>query len=99
MERVTIDGADQTNLYAGLTLHFTTTDFTTTNGGTVWPASGQWEFADETGKVVIRSDDIEITIQDIQVNQLVFAFHWPTTTFGPGRLSSIEGQHVFTFVR
>lgn len=97
MLNVTVDGVDQTSLYAGLTLTFTTTSYTTTEGGTVWPASGTWTFADETGTKVTRSDGLEITVIEISENSMKLSFTWAKTTLGTGRTSGLSGKHVFSF--
>lgn len=97
IESVTIDGVGNTDMYAGLTLTFTGTSYTAAHGGLVWPASGTWSFADETGKRMLRGDDLMINVREISATQLVLELQWTSTTFGPGRVSSISGEHVFTF--
>ena len=44
MQSVSVDGTDQTTVYAGLAATFTDTGFSSTRGGLVWPASGTWSF-------------------------------------------------------
>src|SRR3979490_1519167 len=46
MQTVTVDGVDKTSVYAGLTIKFTETGYSTSHGGAVWPSSGTWTFAD-----------------------------------------------------
>lgn len=99
IESVTVDGVDQTNMYAGLAVTFTTSGFTVTNGGVVWPATGAWTFPDETGKRILRGDDLLIEVREISDARLVLALNWTSTTLGPGRVSSLSGEHVFTFGR
>jgi len=99
MQSMTVDGIDKTASYAGLTLKFDNTHFTTTQGSPVWPASGLWTFAEDSGTIIVRDDDVEMTIQEINTDKLVLAFTWTETTLGPGRLSSTSGEHVFTFVK
>jgi hypothetical protein len=99
VQSVSIDGTDRTSSFTGLTVKFTDTQFTTTQGGLEWPASGIWTFVDDGGKVIVRGDGIEITIQEISDIKLVMNFNWSETTLGPGRLSSTSGGHVFTFVK
>jgi len=98
VQTVTVDGVDQTSLYSGLTLKFTDTQYMTTNSKVVWPASGVWTFADNTGKRIIRGDNVEISVQQIDTKGLALNFDWSTTTLG-GRLSSTKGKHTFTFVK
>jgi hypothetical protein len=96
---VMVDGVDRTNLFANFSLKFTDTNFSTTNGGPVWPASGTWSFVDETAMVIKRNDNVTVTIATISESSLVLALQWETTTFAGGRKSSVAGDHVFTFVK
>ena len=96
---VTVNSTDKTSLFTNMTLKFTATNYTTTNGGVVWPASGTWEFVDATAKEVRRNDDLEITIVEATDASLKLSLIWDTGTFGPGRVSSVAGNHVFSFVK
>jgi hypothetical protein len=62
---VQVDGTDQTALFTNMTLSFTATNYTTTKGGVVWPASGTWSFVDNTAKKIKRNDNVEVTIVEI----------------------------------
>jgi hypothetical protein len=98
MATVTVDGTDRTSVYTGLTLSFTDTDYTTTNGRAVWPASGTWVFADPTGKVITRNDGLQITVEEAVAGSLKLKLTWNKTTLG-GRAESVAGVHVFSFVK
>src|SRR6478609_5062753 len=74
MQTVTVDGTDETSMYTGLTLKFTDGHYSTTNGKVVWPASGVWIFADNTGKLITRGDGLEISVQQIDTDKLVLNF-------------------------
>jgi hypothetical protein len=97
LESLTIDGADQTALYEGLTVTFNDTHFTSTNGGPAWPASGIWTFSNENGDAIVRGDGIELNIYEINETRLVMDITWTMTTLGPGKSSSTSGEHRFTF--
>lgn len=97
VQTVRVDDTDQTTRYKNLTLTFTDANYSTTQGAPVWPASGGWTFTDETGKTILRSDDVIITIEAATTSTLVLRFDWDTTTIGAGRITSIRGEHVFTF--
>jgi len=99
LNTVTVDGNNQTSVYEGLTLSFTPNGYSTTNGGIVWPASGTWTFQNEAATMIKRSDDVDITIQELTLERMRLSFFWDTTTFKSGRSFSIEGQHVFTFTK
>jgi len=97
LQNVLVDGADKTSIYSGLTIQFTETTFTTTNGGVVWPSSGSWSFKDDSGTVINRSDGIEIKLVEVSTSKLVLQLTWTKSTIGPGRVSSLSGSHTFTF--
>jgi hypothetical protein len=94
---VMVDGTDKTTVYAGLTVKFTSTDFTSTNGGSLWPASEAWSFKNADAKVIVRADGLEITIDDSSTtSKLLLTLDWTKTTLG-GRVASVSGHHVFEF--
>lgn len=99
LQTVLVGGVDQTAVYTGLTLRFTDTNFTATNGRVVWPASGTWQFSDETGKIIQRNDGLLITIETATTNSLVLKLNWDETTLGSGRVASVEGAHTFNFTK
>jgi hypothetical protein len=99
IQTVTVNEMDQTNLFTGLTLSFTKTNYSTTNGGVVWPASGTWEFVDETAKTIVRNDGLQITINEVTNTSLKLALTWSTTTLGGGRTASVAGDHEFSFIK
>lgn len=99
VQSVTVDGVDQTSLFSGLVLSFTTSSFTTTSGNPVWPASGTWSFISEEAKKIQRNDGLEVTLNEISENKLVLSLVWSKTIFGPGRNSSMKGTHTFNFVK
>jgi hypothetical protein len=97
LQSVTVDNVDKTSTYAGLTLSFTATAFTATNGHAIWPASGSWQFSDDSGKNLLRGDQLPITIGDATTSaKLVLSLNWNKTTYGSGRVASVKGNHVFT---
>jgi hypothetical protein len=99
VQTVTVDLVDQTPVYAGLTLSFTETAYTTTQGGFVWPASGTWVFADNTGKTISRSDGLSITVVEVTPTQLALKFTWLKGTLSGGKSLSVAGVHLFTFIK
>ncbi len=96
---VTVDAVDQTILFTGLTIKFTSTGYTTTNGGVVWPASGTWSFTDEAGKIMKRNDNQEITITENTDTALKLTLTRAQGSIGPGRAESLAGVHVFNLVK
>ena len=99
LQSVSVNGVDRTSMYAGLTVTFSSTGYTTVNGGAVWPASGTWNFTDAFGSTIRRSDGVDISLIDITEDRLVLSLVWSKTTLGNGRTGSVAGQHEFTFTR
>ena len=97
MQSVTVDGADKTTLYKDLTLKFTASGFTSTNGGAIWPATGTWSFTTADATAVKRDDGLVVTLQEVTDTSLKLALTWTKTTLGSGRIESVSGQHVFSF--
>lgn len=93
----TVDGTDKTFLYDGLTITFTSSGYTATNGLPIWPASGTWSFKDSNAQTMIRNDGLEIEITEASETELKLTFTWFKTTYVSGRSESITGFHVFTF--
>ena len=96
LNSVQIDGV-YSSLYAGLTLKFTTTNYSTTNGGALWPASGTWTFEGDMGDKILRDDGLQITIESISASQLIIVFTWTKTTSSGGRTASLKGGHRMVF--
>jgi hypothetical protein len=93
-----VDENDETTLYNGLVITFTKTEFTASNGTPIWPASGTWEFTDNKAMTIIRGDGLVVEILEASKTTLTLSFTWNNSTFEPGRISSIGGDHEFTFV-
>jgi hypothetical protein len=98
VQSVKVDGIDKTSVFTGLTITFDESNFTTTHGGAVWPASGTWTFIADNGSKVKRDDGTEISV-DITETTLKLTFEWAETTLGSGRSSSVKGKNVFTLTQ
>ncbi len=98
LQSTTIDGI-ATNDFKNMTLMFTTSNYTTTNGGVVWPATGTWSFTSTAGKSFKRDDGVEVLIESITETSLTLSLQWSKTTLGTGRVGSTAGKHVFSFIR
>lgn len=96
MQTVMVGGVDKSSVYQDLTLKFTDTGFTSTNGEAVWPASGTWSFTDANATAIQRDDGLTVTLQEVTDTSLKLALTWNKTTLGPGRVASVSGQHVFS---
>jgi hypothetical protein len=91
MKNVTVDGVDKTSTYKDLTLTFTSNSFTSPNGGVIWPANGTFTFIDGNATGIKRSDNLEVQIQEATTSSLKLGLSWAKTTFGPGRIESLNG--------
>ena len=90
VQSVTVDGSDQTALYKDVQLTFTSTSFTTTNGGVIWPASGTWKFTDDTAHSIERDDKLVITLDEVadkrkRKHLTVVAIDRALPSAGPGK--------------
>lgn len=94
---VAVDGVDRSSVYPGLSISFTSTGFTTLNGGKIFPANGTWEFTSEEANAIERNDGLVIDIISISESQLKLGLTWASGTIGTGRVSSVGGDHVLTF--
>lgn len=96
LQSLTIDGVSDSKFFKGLTLTFTETGYTSTNGDPIWPATGTWEFTDgaTTARKIKRNDNVEVTIDEITATGVTFSIQWNKTTT-EGRASSIAGKHIF----
>jgi hypothetical protein len=97
LTKVTVDGVDQTSVYENLTLTFTNTAYTSTNGKVIWPTSGTWLFNNGQATEMKRNDGLEISIQNLTDTSLRLGLDWESTSIGTGRVLAIGGQHVFEF--
>ena len=94
---VLVDGIDRSSVYTGLNISFTSTGFTTINGGKIFPPSGSWEFTSDDANAIERNDGLVMDIISISETQLKLGLTWTNGTIGTGRVSSVSGDHVLTF--
>jgi hypothetical protein len=96
LQSLTIDGVSDSNFFKGLTISFTETGFSTTNGDPIWPATGTWSYTDgtTTARKIKRNDNVEVAIDEITATGLTLSIQWDKTTTG-GRTNSIAGKHIF----
>jgi len=98
LQTATVDGVDKTAVYQGLAVTFTSGNYSSTNGGGLWPASGSWSFNSTDGTSVKRDDGLIMTV-DVNDSTLKLSFTWSKNTFGGGRISGVSGQHTLLFGR
>lgn len=97
LNKLTVDGTDQTTLYSDLSITVTAGTYTAQNGEPIWPAAGTWRLTDAT--TINRDNDFSIKIESITETTLTLSLEWQDTTIGQGRVASIAGEHLFEFVK
>ena len=97
MTKVTVDGVDQTSVYKDLTLTFTNTNYSSTNGKVIWPASGSWLFDNDQATSIKRNDGLVMSVENLTDTALRLGLEWETTSIGTGRVLAIKAKHVFEF--
>ena len=98
IDHVDIDGVDYTSSFEGMTLKVGEGYYESTNGNYPWLDTDTWDFIDDTYRLVIRGDGIEVQVINISAKNLTLGLIWndPVYTIG-GRESSVLGEHVFLF--
>jgi hypothetical protein len=99
IQSVSVDGIDRSSLFSGLVLDFEEGSYTSVNGKSLWPASGSWRFTADNTTSITRNDGLVASIAEIGEEKLILKLTSTSTSYGPGRVSSIAGEHTFTFVR
>jgi hypothetical protein len=97
LQSESVDGVDLTALFNGFTITFTSSGYTTTKGGAIWPASGTWSFQGTSTTTIVRNDGVVVQLQ-LASSSLVMTIDWPTTTLG-GKIESTRGSNVFTMIK
>jgi hypothetical protein len=101
LSRVTVSGVDKTTVYSGLQLTFSGNSYTAQPSNPIWLTGGSWSLESETTIRVIPQgqDPLTVTLISISDNALKVSLDWDDTTLDAGRAGSVEGSHVFEFIR
>lgn len=92
---VTVDGVDQSDLYASFTIKFIKGTYNTSGGSPLWPTSGAWVFKDEAATTLMLDGKMEVRINEITEIALEVELQNNNTTFVSGRTNSIKGKNIF----
>jgi len=98
LQTATVDGVDKTAVYQGMAITFSASNYSSTNGGVIWPASGAWSFNSTDGTTIKRDDGMIVNV-DITDSTLKLSFTWSKNTLGGGKIGSVSGQHILLFGR
>ena len=99
VETVTVDGVDQTAIYAGFRIAFDAKTYTSINGSPIFAPSGTWVFANEAGTRVVLDGFLDTDIKFVTDDILELSLQWDQFTFEVGRTKSVWGRHVFKLNR
>lgn len=97
LNKLTVDGTDQTSLFQDMVLSITAGAYTVQNGEPVWPTSGTWKLTDAT--TIDRDNGTMVKIEHLDATTLTISLHWSKTTYTGGRERSVSGDHVFELVK
>lgn len=90
---IVVDGVDQSLNYEGFNLSFTDGGYNTSNAGTLFQATGTWEWANESTTTQINLDDGKsVNIQNLSTTEFVFSFIQTTG----GVSSGTNGDYLVT---
>ena len=94
---VDVSGIDYTDVYTNFTVDFTDGQFTITNGGPFFPGNGTWTFASDAAETVVLNSGVELTIQELSEQRLIFSVQIDETLYG--RTEQVGGNNIFTLNR
>jgi hypothetical protein len=92
-----VDGVDKTDVYKGLTMTFNEGTYAATNGDPLFKTTGTW-------KELTKNEEVEFDgvlpaeVVLVSKDKFTLKFSWDDTTYGSGRVSSVEGDHEFEMV-
>ncbi len=94
------DGTDVTSEFAGFTLTVTgEKTYSTVNGGNPWPASGTFDFVEGNLDLIIRDDDVEVTIDAVSETTLSLSFRKTNIGNQAAGIQGVTGQFTFNLTR
>lgn len=97
VKNVENDGTDVTSQYTGFTLIIDQLTYSTQQGGNPWPASGTYDFKGDDLTKLVRSDNVEVSIDEITDKTLVLTFNY--STVNGGRVNGITGDFTFSLTK
>jgi hypothetical protein len=98
LESATVDGTDQTTLYSGMVLKFSAATYESVSGKTIFESNGTW-LADEIAKSIEFDGVWSAQVKVISKERIVLEFRSTQTTYEPGRVVSLSGNHALEMVR
>jgi hypothetical protein len=101
LSSVSVGGIDKTEIYEGMTINFATSGYTAASSNPIFLPSGSWSVESETKLKITPAGEEprELTIIEITDSSLKISVEWDETTMGGGRPESLEGNHIFHFIK
>lgn len=108
ISNATRDGNDITSEFAGFSITFNNNSYTVTNGGGLWPSTGNWnpngspDFTSFTVSGNLSTDDhlsFQCEILNISESELSVAFQVQETYLTTGRVEAQEGSYQFDLTK
>ena len=96
IQSVMVDAVNYTEDFTGLSISFTESTITSTEGKALFPASASWAFLSDAAEVLVI-DGTEMAISSISSNELVLEFEVSESIFG--RADAVGGTNQLTFTR
>jgi hypothetical protein len=94
------DGMDITVEYALMRLTFDANTYSTTNGSLAWPSSGTWTFREGSNTTILRDNAVIINfVLSTDAKALNMDFVIAERKYTPGRVTALEGEYHFRFIR
>jgi hypothetical protein len=92
---IQLGGSDISMNYPGFSLSYESDTYTTTNAGTLFSASGTWEWLDEEARVIVLDDGKEITLVELTTTSFTFSFNYT----GGSRRAGLPGDYVIQVLK
>lgn len=92
---IKLDGADISINYPGFSISYDDGTYSTTNAGTLFRASGTWEWQDEEASLILIDDGKEVTLVDLTDTSFIFSFNYAEGS----RRAGLPGDYVIQVLK
>jgi len=92
---IKLGGADISVNYPGFSLSYDDGAYSTTNAGTLFRATGTWEWQDEEARVILLDDGKEVTLVDLTETSFTFSFNYT----GGGERAGLPGDYIIQVLK
>lgn len=92
---ITLDGSDVSNRYDGFSMDIENGTYTTTNAGSLFPATGTWQWVGTSDNQVNTGNGKQITITQLSTTRFSFSFLKTDQNVAAG----VPGNYTVTLTR